>query len=198
MNFDFAQQINPELKLLNFKNALDIAENKLIALPESAFHAVLGQSLVSQADDLATWIDVFYTKAAAKISVKALYFEMNEFDINTDEWFIDGFAYEQDGGPDPLDMEWITDWQADTTMETGTIFIIEGYEKLQNAFETIELTTKDLDNARDWCEQIIIARFMELMRAVHLKAEERGLAWAKLPIYFTEHSYDFIVRSVIS
>ncbi len=92
-------------------------------------------------------------------------------------------------------MEWLVKWHSDAETETGEIFIVEGYEKLQKAFADVEPATKDLENARDWCEQIIIARFMELMRATHLKAQEKHFAWAKIPIYFTEHSYDFIVRS---
>ncbi|HVW58781.1 MAG TPA: hypothetical protein VHC48_02055 [Puia sp.] len=57
-----------------------------------------------------------------------------------------------------------------------TIFVIEGY----------------------WCEQVIIARFMELMRAAHMSAKEKRMTWADVPVYFTEHAYDFIVRSEVN
>jgi hypothetical protein len=66
---------------------------------------------------------------------------------------------------------------------------------VQNAFENIEPDNDDVQNARDWSEQIVIARFMELMRTTHLKAKEQKLTWATIPLYFTEHSYDFIVKS---
>lgn len=36
-----------------------------------------------------------FAKASEEMSIKALYFEMNEFDINTDCWNIDGFAYDK-------------------------------------------------------------------------------------------------------
>lgn len=36
---------------------------------------------------------------------------------------------------------------------------------------------------------------MELMVAAHLIAKNQKLNWASVPIYFTEHSYDFIVKS---
>jgi hypothetical protein len=183
------------LEKLDFTKALLIAETNLKRIPTSDFHAVLGKSLISQAGDLAAWIDDFYKKISKKFEVKALYFEMNEFDINTDAWYIDGFAFDNDRGLDLYDMEWLCDFQAYTQKETETVFVIKGYEKLQEAFECIELHTPDLQNARDWCEQIIIARFMELMRVVHLKAKECNLDWAAIPLYFTEHEYDFIVKS---
>lgn len=65
---------------------------------------------------------------------------------------------------------------------------MDGYEKLQDAFENVDLDTENLQNARDWCEQIVIARFMELMTWAHRKAKEQNLNWGNIPIYFTEHS----------
>jgi hypothetical protein len=128
-----------------------------------------------------------------------MYFEMNEFDINTDVWYIDGIAYKEDGGVDLDDMEWLSDCTRDviTTKE----FVLTGYEKFQYLFETIEEKeendewTDEMQEARDWCELIIISRFMELMKNAHETAKVRKLDWGNIPIYFTEHAYDFIVKS---
>ena len=197
MNFEFTEQINPDLEQLNFEKALNIAETELRKIPTTDFHYVLEKSLVGQADDLASWVENFYNIATKKNKVAALYFEMNEFDINTDHWYIDSFAFSKDGGLDLEDMEWLCDFDTDSQTETETVFKIDGYEKLQSAFESIELDTDDLQNARDWSEQIIIARFMELMTNAHLIAKTKKLNWATVPIYFTEHSYDFVVKSDI-
>jgi hypothetical protein len=195
MNFKYAEQINADLEQLDFSNAITIAEKELKKLKETDFHFVLGKTLIDQAEELANWVEGFFVKASKKLDIKSLYFEMNEFDINTDAWYIDSFAFSQDGGLNLEDMEWLCDFEADSQTETETIFIIEGYEKLQTAFETIELDNDNLQDSRDWCEQIIIARFMELMRKAHLTAKQKNLKWATVPIYFTEHAYDFIVRS---
>ena len=197
MNFEFAELINPDLEQLNFEKALNIAETELRKIPTTTFHYVLENSLIGQADDLAYWVENFYNIAIKKNKVEALYFEINEFDINTDLWYIDSFAFSKDGGLDLSDMEWLFDFDTDSQTETQTVFKIEGYEKLQNAFESIELNTDDLQNARDWSEQIIITRFMELMSKAHLIAKTKKLNWATIPIYFTEHSYDFIVKSEV-
>ena len=163
--------------------------------PTTDFHNVLDISLVGQADDLASWVENFYNIATKKNKVKTLYFEMNEFDINTDHWYIDSFAFSNDGGLDLDDMEWLCDFDTDSQSETETVFKLDGYEKLQESFEKVELDTDDLQNARDWCEQIVIARFMELMTTAHKIAKTKKMNWATVPIYFTEHSYDFVVKS---
>ena len=36
---------------------------------------------------------------------------------------------------------------------------------------------------------------MELMRLAHLNAKEKKLAWREIPMDFTEHGYDFVVKS---
>ena len=195
MNFDFAEQINSDLEKLDFEKAISIGETELQKLPSTDFHSIMGKTLTQQAESLTDWVDNFYKIASKKLDIKSLYFEMNEFDINTDAWYIDSFAFSKDGGLDLDDMEWLCDFETDSQTETETVFQIEGLEKLQTAFETIELDTDQLQNARDWCEQIIIVRFMELMRTAHLTAKQKGYSWATIPIYFTEHSYDFVVRS---
>jgi hypothetical protein len=192
MNFDYTELINPYLLKGDFSKALEIAETSLKNIPETEFHKVLGKFLLNHTDALVSWIDDFYNKTQKIIQIKAMYFEINEFDINTDQWYIDGFAYKEYGGTDDYD------WLSDVTKQTMTSneFILHGYEALQDAFENIELETDDLQNARDWCEQIIITRYMELMRNVHLKAKEMKLEWASIPLLCTEHSYDFIYESV--
>ncbi|WP_181304405.1 hypothetical protein [Rufibacter sp. XAAS-G3-1] len=195
MNFDFAERVNPALQKHAYTKAIAIAESGLKETPFSNFHSVLGQSLVHQAGSLMNWVDKFYETVSKEIALGALYFEMNEFDINTDVWYIDGFAYTQDGGLDIEDMEWLSDVSEETM--TSEEFVLTSYEKLQEVFEAEELDTQELESARDWCEQIIIVRFMELMRTVHLRAKEKDLAWAKLPLYYTIHSYDFVVKSEV-
>ncbi|KAA5547460.1 hypothetical protein [Adhaeribacter rhizoryzae] len=194
MNFDFAEQINPYLEKHDHPTAISIAEEALQNIPTTKFHSILGKSLMHHAVGLANWIGNFHESVSEGLEVKALYFEMNEFDINTDMWYIDGFAFSEDGGLDPEDMDWLSEVSLETI--TTEEYVIGGYEILQDAFENIEPDTDELQDARDWCEQIVIARFMELMRAAHLEAKSQKMNWANLPLYYTEHSYDFIVKSV--
>ncbi|GAB3237516.1 hypothetical protein GCM10027346_29170 [Hymenobacter seoulensis] len=192
MNFDFAEEINPYLERGHFAEAVVIAEDKLSALPESPFHAIIGNSLLSQAASLCSWIDEFHAAVVEhQEPVAALYFELTEFDINTDEWCIEGFAYATDLGLE--DPEWLSGSSIADTADSS--FVVTRYESLQRAFEEIELDSDELENARDWCEQLIIVRYMELVYAAHKLAQQEGLTWSTLPLYCTEHGYDFITRS---
>jgi hypothetical protein len=203
MNFEFAEKINSHLEQLHINQALEIAEAELLQLPETEFHKVVGKNLLHEVDALAAWIEEFYIAASKTFKVERLYFEMNEFDINTDYWYIDGFAYSDELEFDDEAMDWLSDFDTSSQDELDTSFGLSGYEDIQKSFGVIDLMNDNndfiaegLQNARDWCEQIIIARFMELMRAAHVLAKQKNLQWAKLPIYFTEHEYDFIVKSI--
>jgi len=198
MNFEFTEKINPFLEKLDFQSAIKIAEDELVKIPETEFHFVLDKSLLDQSENLMNWINEFYEKMKIKLNVKAFYFEMIEFDINTKVWDITGFVFDKDEGLE--DIEWFCDVTRDVMTENE--FVILGYENLQLAFQKfVELIDKEepisdnLQNSRDWCEQIVIARFMEIMRNAHNLAKKNNLKWSEIPIYFTEHSYDFIVKS---
>ena len=200
MNFEFAEKINLALKTLDFTKALKIAKQALEELPVSDFHAVLDRTLIEQADELVNWVDDFYQLASKERDIKSLYLEINEFDINTDMWFLEGFAYLSNGGLDLENLENM-DWLCDYDGNSPNVFELKGFELLQTAFSKIEIKeengdwTDELQDARDWCEQIIIIKFMELVRQSHIIAKQKKLLWAKIPIYFTEHGYDFIVKS---
>lgn len=197
MNFEFAEKINPFLIEFDYEKALSIAESSLNEIPKGIFHNIIGKSLLHHTDELSLWINDFYFESLEDCDVESFFFTIIEFDINIETWLIDGFGFSRDGGID--DYEWLCD------VETGTAkpFILTGFEKLQFAFQSYEqisqvLKEEDLEqytNARDWCEQIIIIRFMELMRLTHLLSKEKNMSWSKLPIYFSEHEYDFIVKS---
>ena len=53
MNFNFAEQINPDLEKLDFEKAISFGETKLKKLPTTEFHSIIGKTLVQQADSLA-------------------------------------------------------------------------------------------------------------------------------------------------
>ena len=197
MNFEYARLINPLLENRDFAQAIQLAESKLKEIEATDFHHILGRAFTNPAGDLAQWIDNFYQEVSKKIEVKALYFEMNEFDINTSLWYIDGIAYGKDGGLDLENMSWLADCNRDTM--TADEFVLTGLESLQDSFEAIEEKEENdqwtgmMQDARDWCEQIIIARFMELMQQARHTANLQKMKWADVPLYCTEHAYDMIV-----
>ena len=199
MNFDFAEKINYELEKLNFENAITIAKKHLNEINQTSFHKILEHSFTNNVEDCIKWIDSFYKKISKHSEIKAFYFELNEFDINTEKWYIQCFAFEFDGGYNPEDMEWLSDCNPE--IMTKEEFVLTGLEDFQNLFENFENlienddVCQELQDARDWTEQIIISKFMQFIHKVHLTAKNKNLEWANIPFYFTEHEYDFIVQS---
>src|SRR4051812_23344703 len=118
MNATYAHKVNRAIEKLDFATALTIAETAMNKIPATKYHAVLGVSLSGQTDQLVNWINAFYKKAARYLPIRALYFEMNHFTTNTEEWSIDGFAYVQDGGLRRGNKEWLGDFEADTRKTT--------------------------------------------------------------------------------
>lgn len=201
MNFTFAEKLNPFLQNFDFSQAIELAEKQLTDIPETDFHDIIGKSLTHHANDFAEWIEEFYEKSCEGNTITCLYFELNEFDLNTDCWYIDAFAYNEDGGMNLDNMEWLSNYQTDSDSLIDSSFIFEDYETLQEAFESVEGLeeegefTDEMNDAKDWCEQIIIARFMELIRASHILAKETEMSWANCTVYCTEHAYDFIIQT---
>ena len=192
MNFDFAEEVNPLITKHDFAGALKITESNLSKVENNEFHSIIGKSLASQVDSIVEWVNEFYDSVSGTTKVAALYFEFTEFDINQDVWEVDGFAYDRDEGLDDID------WFSDMTEVAPVPFIVKGYEELQEAFYelgNLHEPSDDLVFSRDWCEQIVIIRFAELMVSAHQAAKTQNLAWASIPLYFTEHGYDFIIKS---
>lgn len=187
MNFEFAEIVNSYLMRGEFTQAIQLAEKRLATISPSPFHEIIDQSLLGHTDELCRWINDFYHSVAASQPVQALYFELTEFDINTDEWGLDGFAYLKDFGLEE------TDWLSDYSAASEGAFVIKGYELLQEAFAEIEPDSEGLQDAQDWCEQLIIVRYMQLIQTAHQQAQRQGLVWATLPVYCTEHGYDFVL-----
>jgi hypothetical protein len=111
--------------------AIAAAEKKLSKLPESDYHQVLGRSWSDQAEKAAKWLQKLARKVATKFPVSAIYCEMNRFEINTDEWYLDAFAYDRLGDPD--DLGWLSGWQEST--EERSRFVLKGMSDLQAAFQ---------------------------------------------------------------
>jgi hypothetical protein len=106
-------------------------EEAMQALRKTPYHEVLGRNFLHQTDAAAKYLTDFHRNASKKISVAAMYFEMNGFTINPDRWYFDGFAYETAG--DIWELEWLAHWDADTDNEQFTLTGLESVQELRTA-----------------------------------------------------------------
>jgi hypothetical protein len=199
LNEDVLERLPAYVEAGQLAVAIAQVEASLSALAPTYFHALQGVSLVPQREAGLRWLTAFYERISRVHPVNALYLEMNGFDINTDEWYVDGFAFEKAGPLDDLD--WLADWEQDMT--TTEPLVLRGFEMGQEAFEHYfehcieeeEGPTDALERTRDLAATLVVLRLQELVDHIHRAAKAQGLAWGQTPIWVTAHDYDLVYIS---
>lgn len=175
------------------EKAIKIAEEKLINLPQTDFHKIIGKNLLHLTGELVNYISEFHKTAQNEIDVKAIYSEMNGFAFNYELWVIDLFGFKECGGLDDLD------WFADFEVSSNDYMVITGFEELQNVYkdyrENEKWKDKMLREADEICSLLIILRLQELFQEVKKTAITKKVIWADIPIFATAHDYDMIYEA---
>ncbi|MRR30531.1 hypothetical protein EG834_09465 [bacterium] len=179
--FELQDQITPVLRTGDLAQCDRIVSARLALLPRSPFHIILDHFITSDPKELAAGFDEFFREVGTSFRIGAAYTEMNGFDINTDLWFCQPFAYECYGGHE--DYDWLSDWQGDT--EGG--FPIEGLESLQEVYAGDAFRDERFDDACSLTSLLVVIRFQDLIRraAPHMRE-------LRFPLLATAHDYDFI------
>src|SRR5262245_24877178 len=173
-------------------NCIASLEESLGALRESPYHEALGQDFLHQVDAAAHYIIEFHRHASAKIKVAALYFEMNDFAINTDRWYCEGFAYKIAG--DVIEIEWLAHWDCHSKKQ----LMLTGMESLQSIFGELycdENQPLSVQLAADLAEHLVTARFMQLIAAAYELAKGELKSVTEVPILATAHDWDTVYSS---
>ncbi len=179
--FELQEQLTPILQAGDLPQCERTVAATLAALPRSPFHIILDLSITSDPKEVAAGFDEFFQQMSESFKIGSAYAEMNGFDINTDLWFCQPFAFEQYGGHD--DYDWLSDWQGET--ESG--FPIEGLESLQEVYASDAFRDTRFDDACSVTSLLVVIRFQDLIRraAPHMQK-------LSFPLLATAHDYDFI------
>jgi len=184
--FEIARQIEPELRKGNLNSCIMRVIEELQKLPKSPFHSVVNFRFTNKVQEVADYFTNFIRKEIERIDIKAIYVEMNGFDINPEEWFFDLFAYETYGGHE--DYDWLADWKSDE-YESMTL---KGLEAIQEVYAKYEdgvyaEENNDFTDTRDMCSLLILLYFQDI-----IKQSASLIKGFKVPILVTAHDYDFI------
>jgi len=181
--WDLQSRLAPLVLAGDFAAAESMAIGVLNALPLSPFHVVGNLEISNDPQDAARYFDAFFRAESRRFQIKAIYTEMNGFDINTNLWFCSPFAYETDGGVE--DWDWLSDWQSSDDYENLTI---TGLETLQTAYANHKTRhNPDHHKASGFCELVVIIKFQQFM-----KRASQVMKDVCVPIYVTAHDYDMI------
>lgn len=176
-------RLTPRLARGDISGCESAAVEVLLKLPKSPFHIAAKLEISNDPAEAARHFDNFYRVESKRIAVKAVYTEMNGFDINPGHWHCDLFAYTSDDGLD--DPDWLSDWQS----EDFEAYPITGLEPLQKVYAG--KASSAFSDARDVCSVVVVAKFQSFMQRAAKKM--RSL---RVPLYVTAHDYDYIARIV--
>jgi len=161
--------------------------------PQTPFHAAVGRDLTAQVESAADWLAELHDQAAEELNVTAIFVEMNRFDINTDRWFIDGFAFNLPTG------EMFDDLYSclgEYEFATEDDFALTGMEDLQAAFEREDIgelmVAEDpagvsRQQAVGAAFDLITARMQELVARAHKQARRRGHPVGNVRVFANAH-----------
>ncbi len=184
--FEIANQIEPDLRKGDTETCINRVVEELKKLPETPFHDAINFKFSNKPDNIADFMRKFIEKEKERIDIKAIYTEMNGFDINTDLWYFDSFAYETYGGRQ--DYDWLSDWKSDDY----EIMTLTGLENIQEVYENYqedeyEENEGDYSKISGLCSLLIVLYFQDL-----IKKSARLINELDIPFLATAHDYDFI------
>lgn len=185
--FKTMEYLTPQLRAGDLAGCETAACDALRALPVTPFHIAADLQISSDPAEAAQHFDAFYRIESMRLTVRAVYTEMNGFDINPDCWYCDLFAYTTDGGLEDLD--WLSYWQS----KPCKTLTIRGLEPLQTVFASGAFRDPSNEEACYLSCIVVVAKFQRFMQL----AAERMSA-LRVPLYVTAHDYDYIARLIPS
>lgn len=183
---DYVSKVTRWLKKDDIAGAIGDLEQRIQKLEPSPFHKALGRSWLKQQSQLAKWLKKVYAAASKQFEVKALYVEMNRFDINTDRWYLDGFAFDEFGGD--KDIEWLCD--SKYTTEDSAQFKLTGMSDLQKAYESLTEDESSCFEAEQAVALLLTLRMLELVQAAAGEARSKGWLPEDVPVVAAAHEAD--------
>jgi hypothetical protein len=172
------------------------AEAGLRTIAPTPYHDVLGRSFIQSLTPSLEYLVETYREAAKKFEVKAMYFEMNGFEINPDYWHFGGFAYQEAGSI------WEPDWLSEWHFENKRVVDLLGMEPVQLAFKKHFLPREgtviplQFEMASSIASHLICAHYIDIVFKAHNAAKAKEPKLRGLPIIATAHDWDRMAQSV--
>jgi len=157
---------------------------------DKTFNGLLTANFTNLPSQIQNSISVFSSVCKKKFNLKAIYLEMNGFDINPNRWFFDSFGYNTIS-EDETYLDWLSDWQSpdfpDVTL-TGLESIQKLYKQYreENANLNLDKRNKDLDYNHELATLMVMAKFCKLIdESIHNQK-------LNFHVYATAHDFDII------
>jgi hypothetical protein len=181
--FALVEQLDPVLRKGDLANCEAAITDQLRSLPQSPFHIIHDLNITNPPEQVAAHFDNFIEYEEKRFPIKAVYTEMNGFDINPDRWYFELFGYRQYGGRE--DYDWLADWQSEDYPE----MTVTGLEPLQKVYASDAFRAEEFFDASNITSLLVVVKFQDLIRraAPHMRR-------LMFPLLATAHDYDFIYK----
>jgi hypothetical protein len=134
-------------------------------------------------------INRFIGACSKKFAIKAVYLEMNGFDINPDRWYFDSFGYAKYGS-DPQNSEWLCYWQSANWPQ----ITLNGLEAVQADFEWYHAKEiwhdKKFERAYELAVLLVMCKFVSLIES----ALGSGARKKPIPVLASAHDMFIVGR----
>jgi len=168
--------------------AIEFLEERLAKEKGARFKGLLGNGFTNTPWSILSAINKFMDACSKKFAIKAVYLEMNGFDINPDRWYFDSFGYTRYGA-DPQ-VEWLCEWQSPDWPQ----LTLKGLEPVQADFEWYHAEEiwkdKEYERAYELAVLLVMAKFVSLVQSA-LAAGPRS---KPVPVLATAHDFDIVGR----
>ncbi len=169
--------------------AITFLEERLAKEMTNRFKAMLGRGFTNTPSRVLSSINGFIDECATKFDVKAVYLEMNGFDINPGRWYFDSFGYASYGA-DPKDLEWLCEWQSADWPDVT----LKGLERVQADFEWYHASEvwnkKSSVRAYELAVLLVMCKYVSLIES----ALSAGTRSRPIPVLATAHEFDIVGR----
>jgi hypothetical protein len=174
----------------NVPGAVELLEQFLTSHDAQKFSCLPGLYFSNSSALVLREVNKFIETTNLQFDVKAVYLEMNGFDINYDRWYFDFFAY-ADYEPRAEEMDWLCEWQS----EDWPQFKLLGMESAQEAFawyhgQQIWRSQPELEPVYDAAMLLVMAKFAAFI-GTSLKS---GMLVRPIPLLATAHGFESIAR----
>ena len=164
-------------------------EERLAQEKVERFRGLLGRTFTNEPREILSAINEFISAAGSEFDLKAVYFEMNEFDINPDRWFFDFFGFDH-YTDDRDDVDWLCEWNPVDWPEVT----LTGLESVQADFAWYMneemYNDEKFARAKDVAVLLVMAKFVALIEA----ALASGARAKPIPVFATAHDFDIVGR----
>lgn len=191
MNVDLWRIVDSYLRANDIDAAAADLELRLRNAATDRFASLADSYFTNSPQHVLGHINKFIVTCQSEFDVRAVYLEMNGFDINYDRWYFDSFAYTEYSG-DPDDLDWLCDWASPSWDQ----FTLNGLKETQDDFrwyiENKIYENKTHEEEREIATLLVMVRFVQLIRS----SLNAGSLQCSAPLLATAHDFDMVGRFI--